>query len=118
MMQLNINTKTINPCALGEILRELTFTSQGYGCYENFIVREEFVEISNYEGANLLDYDCAQEAIDSDIAEHARAYSNGTWNVAWYWDGDGSLVFWNDEFAIINEDCKKDYTWKSIKLIR
>lgn len=110
-MILKIDTNDIHdPDILGELLRQLSFTNEGYGCYENFNLRKEFTPQDNEVAAKLIDDGYGET--DEDILEYAKSFTNGIWNVAWYWDGDGTLVFWNEDFAVINEDCKKEYGWK------
>lgn len=119
--------RTADPCAVGEILRELTFVGDGYGCYSDFTVRKGAREWSRDERANYwiaYGYDEDPEDEWSWTADAASDMGQGyTYeldgyriDVCWYWDGDGTLTFvvWRgDEVlrCLTNTDCKKPNHW-------
>jgi hypothetical protein len=108
---LTINVNTIDPQILGELLRNLTFTDDGFGCYENFDVREGFVPITDipkfFYKEPVHEYNSAM--FDDTIG--VKAYTNLEWNVYWQWDGDGTLIFEIGDFYLYNDDCKKALRW-------
>lgn len=114
---------------LGELLRDVIFTGEGYGCYSTFDVRDDAREWSEAERrefwAAIYNRDIAYEADElPQLIEEATAMGKGyTWPLGdlaveccWYWDGDGTLCFrvldGEDVLRFIsNDDCKKDYGW-------
>lgn len=119
--------RTADPCAVGEILRDLTFVGEGYGCYTNFDVREDAVEWSterrrDYWQALGYDEDPDEEwgMIASEAAANGRGFTyeldGYRIDVCWEWDGDGTLTFvvWRDGEilrCLYNGDCKKSNRW-------
>ncbi len=118
---------------LGEFLRMKCFIPKDkYGCYSTFKLESNFgkIEFNSELGKKLLKflYD-SKTKYESNSDEYLEIYtlenfiddykpslySNGEINIAWYWDGDGTLLFNTDEFTIINRDCKKSYGWFLIK---
>lgn len=116
-----------HPNALGEILREWAFIGNGYGCYENFDVREEFIKqpITEREFKFLMsrpsevDHENTWGFWDEDVFTRGEWYKhpNGI-EMGWFWDGDGTLAFFIPEMAdeiytgiLINGDCKHDNEW-------
>ena len=124
-------SKKSDPNFLGEALRAAAFLPDGngdYGCYSTFKVSEDFkpVDKNSELGAKLIkllgvsdfdDPDDPDNEYDEFILEASSLYSAGDIHMAWYWDGDGTLLFVIDseKLAIINTDCKKDYEWRWIK---
>ena len=119
------NTLDLPPDAAGELLREYCFIGQGFGCYDNFDLRPEFVkcEPSNLikelcVGYNLENLDMtwgeSSEGYLNDI-ERIHCYLNGGLIVAWLCDGDTTLVFQEGDRVIFNGDAKKSYGWEEAK---
>jgi hypothetical protein len=116
----------VTPNHLGEYLRALTFPEHDektgeFGCYTTFKVRDdaEIVE-PGPEVVWLVSGD------ESDQLVHAYTFADGDMrvDVAWEWDGDGTLlfrVFENDGASpmvtVINQDCKKNYRWEFIEAV-
>lgn len=129
----------IEPNALGEFLRALTFPGEGFGCYENFEVRPE---AEKWEQTKQEDFwfryfneftpEGEARSIAIEISEMGEGYTyrllddfNIFIDVCWYWDGDGCLDFMVyeidseiDQKIIIrhieNTDCKKNYRWEDV----
>ena len=88
----------------GEILRDMTFTDDGFGCYSNFDLRSGFRKIAKTP-TRLLDI--------QDEIEWSQFYNPALGIfVAWYWDGDGTLYFEYPGIRLIHNDCKNDYEWE------
>ena len=110
--------KMDNPCEFGETLRDYCFIPNEYGqdvgCYSTFTLRPEFKKISKKSelGKRLLEYLGWDTEYNDDIKDMAHLYSNNGIHIAWYWDGDGTLVFWEGNKVVYNGDCKKDYVWE------
>ena len=108
----------------GETLREYCFVPDIYGgsvgCYSTFELRPEFTPVGKDTelGVVLLAYlghDCEYDPVEDwgvNIKEVAHLYTNGSVHVAWYWDGDGVLVFKEGDKVAYNGDCKCSYDWK------
>lgn len=105
---------------LGETLRELVFTGDGYGCYSTFDVRDGAQPWPERQRAAF--WQALEHTDAEDVAELARLGSGytvqiGALNVGvcWYWDGDGVLAFavtdGHTRRVVVNTDCKKDYGW-------
>jgi hypothetical protein len=67
-------------------------------------------------GKKLLSiFGVSSPADDEDVEwviRNRKMYSDGELHVAWFWDGDGTLVVgYNGRFAI-NDDCKKAANWE------
>ncbi len=114
--------------AAGEYLRGLTFTGEGYGCYETFDVREDGTHVNWAERRRIATLLCP-DAEDDDLDDEAqRSFSvrfqlaEGTSVTAWWlWDGDGHLAFVigpadSPDRVLSNTDCKKPYMWEDIQL--
>lgn len=124
-MLITKDTQQIDdPNTFGELLREYCFVG-GYGCYQTFDLKSEFVLVDKNStlGKSLLAIlGVSEERLNStdewtrgfaeDIYRRAYMFSNGIVHVAWYWDGDGELVFVEGDKIAINSDCKCDYNWK------
>lgn len=116
--------------ALGEHYRKLMFTGEGVGCYDNFDVNPEFQELTIDTYRQEMDFwmnmgirgEHLHEILNELGGSSIYFYVNGPTRVyaAWYWDGDGTLAFdiYNingEHIKIINNDCKKNYTWEVVK---
>jgi len=118
-------TSTSNPNVFGEFIRDFAFVKHkeyDFGCYSTFDLQPDFepIEKESKQGKKILrllgwdDLDSYGEDIAEEIWKGSSLYTDGIFVVAWYWDGDGTLlVGCDDEFAI-NDDCKKDYNWEWI----
>jgi len=106
---------TDDPNEFGELLREYCFTPKHKtGCYSTFDLLPEFIKKQPPDrilyillGANYKTNDYLQG-----MEELIHYYTNGAIEVAWYWDGDGTLYFREADKEAINTDCKKDYEWQ------
>ena len=129
LMKSNILDRMMNnPNLFGETVRDYAFVKHkdyDYGCYSTFELLPEFKEVKEGELLDKL-IDELNEGNDWDegytrqmfIQEsRPQCFSNGEIHVAWYWDGDGTLLVVSepDGRAAINTDCKKDYGWKKVK---
>lgn len=118
-----------NPDSYGEMLRSNFFVGEGFGCYSTFELRPEFriVDKESPLGKTALrclfsDFYWYSEPESLEYkTEVSRAHIFATQNhvVAWWWDGDGTLVVGDINAgsisrAAINDDCKKDRYWKFI----
>jgi hypothetical protein len=119
--------RTADPCAVGEILRDLTFVGEGYGCYSTFEVREDAREWTREQRRDYwvaFGYDEKGEEVWDWTADEAADLGQGyTYeldgyriDVCWYWDGDGTLTFvvWRGGEilrSLYNGDCKKSNRW-------
>ena len=121
----------------GEALRGFCFEGncEKVGCYSTFEVINVLKEVKEgkiYEEAvkildteykesihvyhlNVEEKDCWIAYNDpDDNPERMRVREPFEIVLAWYWDGDGSLLFRFNNRIVINTDCKCDYTWKWI----
>jgi hypothetical protein len=114
--------------AVGELLRDVTFTGDGYGCYSTFEVRSDAREWHELE---RTDYWRARHAGEDDYIEelaseeaalgsgYTYTFANHRIDVCWYWDGDGHLEFLvydpdgDPMRRLYNTDCKNAYHWDS-----
>lgn len=104
-MLKTINTQTTDdPNEFGEILREYCFNER-YGCYSCFDLIEGFKEFDGIYLKELLD-------VYEDESITVYCYKYGELEIAWYWDGDGTLLIKEGNRIAINSDCKKNYTWE------
>ncbi|MDE1834859.1 MAG: hypothetical protein KGH64_06000 [Candidatus Micrarchaeota archaeon] len=136
----NIIKRQEEPNGLGEMLRSVAFVPDefggDYGCYSTFEVHPDFkkVEAKSTLGKKLIiamlgnsvedrvDGDGKQMTDDQVVEEFLSDYSSvdlytsGDIHLAWYWEGDGTLLFAieSEKFALINRDCKKDYGWEQV----
>jgi hypothetical protein len=125
-----------NPNLVGELLRGAAFVEE-FGCYSCFEVRDDAVkwsddalrdfwrEIISKKGnaAGFSPEELEEEALE--YAELGAGYTftfdRYTIEMAWYWDGDGSLLFHIYDLddqpirSLSNGDCKKDYVWIDLK---
>lgn len=120
-----------DPNLLGEALRKTFIDDDGgrgpsAGPYK---LAPEFkaVELASVLGDRIVDvlvensycdeYDLsdAKEEFLTDYP-NTQVFTNGDVHIAWYWDGDGTLLFVvpGDKIAVMNEDCKKDYGWQFV----
>lgn len=53
-----------------------------------------------------------------DVIDHGGFYREKELVVSWYWEGDGTLLFFDciTGNGVVNDDCKKDHYWKEIKI--
>lgn len=104
--------------ALGEFLRTLAFTGEGFGCYANFDLEAGFEPVDNIPVAILIELMGAEDALGAGSNTRAEGYHNAALDltVYWYWDGDGVLIFDAEDFTLVNHDCKCTYDWHSIDL--
>lgn len=106
-------TANNDPNAIGEILRDAAFGKPHYCGQEEIPYFERIAEIPARVAAAILgDLDEETGEID-DI----RGYKSDTlgFSVFWFSDGDLTLLFSCDDFAVINEDEKKRDNWKLIR---
>jgi len=114
---------------IGENFRKYTFDDpDGYGCYSTFDVRQSFYKYNPpWRVINLLIgpepkslpptelpwMDQDQDEWEDNL-KRIQYYKddNSTLEVAWFWDGDGTLYFKEGKVEVINYDCKKDYEWE------
>jgi hypothetical protein len=116
---------------IGEKLRNFSFIPEGEndrGCYSTFNVNSDFEKINEkdkkYHKAisiiafnKIIDYkdlDNEEKEYYNDIKNYNQIYYNNKEKIlmAYYWDGDGTLIFKRKNKIFINSDCKKDYKWK------
>ena len=101
-------------CSFGEMYRNAVFQEE-YGCYSCFDLQEDFKKVAKtseiYQWAlRALDLD-PRDPDDTDNIYYMQVWTDGTFDVAWYWDGDGVLAIRTQGITAVNRDCKKDYTW-------
>ena len=108
---------------VGELLHYRCFIPKDQiGCYSTFELTPDFkkVEYESELGEKLLKFLNEDDSFENELYPlsefiedyHPTLYSNGEISIAWYWDGDGTLLFHTKEFTLINTDCKKkDYGW-------
>jgi len=103
-----------SPDIMGEALRDYCFIGEGLGCYETFELREGFtpIEKDSRTGQTLLHAIAYQE--EEKDAQSVHLYYDLTTNIfiAWYWDGDGTLLIGYDNKWVINTDCKRRMDWE------
>ncbi len=103
-----------NPDIIGEALRNYCFVGPGFGCYESFELRPEFIRMpSNGElSKQIIPY------LETDETDKINIYISVVKDdaiiVAWFWDGDGTLVFICNNQVFRNNDCKKDHGWEIV----
>lgn len=115
---------TDDPNQLGEYFRNhVAFTNEGFGCYSNFNLTPGFTEITKSNDTNLhteLSVLLTCKSWRGEFQDKIATYSNGSVDVAWYWDGDGVLLFRvrdrqrhnGKPLILIHPDCKNDYEWE------
>lgn len=126
-INVEIDTKTVNCDFLGELLRNYLFVNDEYaklhskekdykqfGCYETFEVRESAVKLTPLDIAVILAMYKIERYEDLKYFSYTFNYFNAKVVCIWYWDGDGTLMFFLPDRAIINTDCKCSYGWREI----
>lgn len=113
--------REVDSNVVGELLRDLTFLGEGYGCYSNFSVRSgarKWYPRQRRDWWQALGVD--EECLD-EVAFLGEGYTfdldGYLIDVCWFWDGDGTLTFCVSREAdvlrtLYNGDCKKDYGWR------
>lgn len=122
-MKIVLDTQIIDDANLfGETLREYIFKER-FGCYSCFDLIDEFALVEDVKVIEKLQLVLGiHKSLDveeydfSDLRELTCYYSNGSIHVGWYWDGDGTLAIIEGSRCVVNEDCKKDYTWEWVTL--
>lgn len=135
-MIITIDTQKLDdPNAFGEALRKYAFKEE-YGCYSCFDLQDSFVEIkppflkTNYKDQldieKLYNWYADHLVFDGDPVtcnyeedlEIMKVYVDTNFNISlgWFWDGDGHLIIREGNIAAENFDCKKDYTWRWLKI--
>jgi hypothetical protein len=118
-MDTNIEN-TDNPNVFGEFIRNAVFVKNrgtDFGCYSTFELTSDFKPISPESSPGkrlvqmLLSDDDFFDCIDQEELALCRLFSNGIFTVAWYWEGDGTLLVGSGSKFAINFDCKKEYGW-------
>lgn len=122
-MLKTINTQTEeDPNVVGEVFREYTFVGEGTGCYSNFTLRESF-EPLEYKDIPQHVHELVGGGIITENEYDRRAYASRVQMykcnlsdiiVVWFWDGDGTLYFREGDVEVLNDDCKKNYTWEFV----
>lgn len=123
-----IKTALADPVSFGEACRSYVFPNPDlYGAYSTFEVAKGFQEITGdarfenpltnilwpgltSSSAGLLDEG------DAEYVRHGmRLFSDGEIDVAWHWDGDGTLGIRHIPSGTIleNSDCKTD-DWRDV----
>lgn len=118
-----------HPDAVGEVLRSWAFVGEGFGCYSNFDIRIEFQpkEVGYREFKMLMgrEFEIVSASDwggedDEELRQAIRwfVHPNGI-EMGYYWDGDGTLLFYIPELvkgefdgSVVNTDCKKNYGWE------
>ena len=104
----------------GEALRNYCFIPDECGgttgCYSTFKLRPEFKPIKKDSKKwkklfNLIVGECDKEYI-AEVRDRIKMFSDGNIHLAWYWDGDGSILIVEGDKGVINTDAKCDYTWE------
>lgn len=118
---LNVPIIGTNPDTLGELLREMTFVGEGYGCYVNFDVRRDAAPLPHATAKRILIGDDPEDWADypdDTFSGYVYVFDGLIVEAYWYWDGDGTLVFRLRSGALSepirtigNGDCKKSYGW-------
>lgn len=103
--------ETDDPNVFGETLREFVFAEE-YGCYTCFDLADRFIECKK-EGPCADYYAFIEELFDLEDEETTiKVFTDGLVIVAWYWDGDGTLLIKEGYKVAINTDCKKAHEWE------
>jgi len=108
-----------NPDVMGEMYRDLTFDQDAngeLGCYTTFELRDGWEKVESTLCLYYRTLLCGCWAKTLFCESNIHAYKNPKYNVlvAWIWDGDGSLLFSDNNLdkIYINTDCKKTYDWQ------
>lgn len=130
--EMMFNRSKKDPNILGELLRGECFVpdqyGNDYGCYSTFDLTEDFKPVlpDTDKGRAILDvlikadsylyYEKGDYSTYLQDVPGITFFSNGAIDIAWYWDGDGTLLFISHELqkAVVNSDCKKDYCWRFV----
>jgi hypothetical protein len=92
----NYKDELTNFC--GESLRHLFFSDKGFGCYDNFELREGVRSLPEHYN-------------EEDEETWTRAEIDGIF-MEYHWDGDGTLTFIVPTIGtFMNDDCKKPHNW-------
>lgn len=127
--EMEVQLSKLQPNLAGELLRDKIFNqvNNKKGCYSTFEINYDFKIVDKSDGRiqklwkylfdeyEIDEYDDFQEEISS-----ANIVENDDLIAMWYWDGDGTLLIYvkAENILFVNEDCKKDYTWKIKKNIK
>lgn len=107
----------------GEELRRKAFIGEGLGCYANFEVNPDYVEVLDLKiKAIYLHYFFDLYYLSFNLSDteiylkDIRVYINNSSNtvMVYHWDGDGSLLFMTPHYTILNPDCKKINDWRIV----
>lgn len=98
-----------DPNTVGERFRLHCFLEET-GCYSCFDLHNGF-RPSVITPSVIDDY---FSYLDAEEINGLQCFYDGRIWVAWHWDGDGDLLFYDEEdgVCVVNSDCKKDYVWK------
>lgn len=105
----------------GEELRRKSFVGEGLGCYANFEVNSHYNRIEEerlkavFLHYFLDDFDLVFDTLSfNQIVKDIQLYVNYTLNIimAYYWDGDGALLFITPHYRLYNNDCKQINNWR------
>ena len=119
----------------GEALRQYCFVGNCMttGCYSTFDVIKCLKKVEHGKNFNeaksqlwkyikptvyhfkLKEKDCWMSYDHPDTPKRMKFCEPYEIVLGWAWDGDGSLYIRFNDRAVINNDCKKDYTWEWIK---
>jgi len=110
-MKFTIDTNDLSADQFGETLRDYFFTkSKGVGCYSNFETESFLIEgVMYHEAAKKYFGECEYPP-----KFFADKKNFNIW-LAWYWDGDGTLVVSDGNRIAVNHDCKCYHGWKFVK---
>ena len=99
----------IRPNEFGEMLRDKFFDqTKGTGCYSTFETLPDVKQLASEEIENDFYTDLGIK-----YQVFSKEFGKKTIIMKYYWDGDGTLEFhFEDGSYLINDDCKKDYTWE------
>jgi|SRR3989338_214624 len=137
MLKLASILEKMGPNGQGELLRAITFTGPGLGCYQNYDVRKDAIDwpdeaIDNRfsgfiqpMGSNSGDGKFISSWEVSEVRESFHAYTfleDGLIvDVLWHqsYGHDGTLAFrvYRDgslKYFLVNHDCKHDDEWRDI----
>lgn len=133
-MKIVLDTQKIEDANdFGEALRKYSFKEET-GCYSCFDLLDSFVKVkkhsktfkffSNILLGSVYEYvyrnECDEKEAKKLLQEDMKrcvVYEHRTFpvQIAWFWDGDGTLIIKEKDKIAINRDCKKDYTWSWYK---
>ncbi len=126
-INVQIDTKTVNCDFLGELLRNYLFVNDGYeekytgdknykefGCYETFAVKRSAFKLRTEKIKQILSAYKIEHYKDLNYFDYIFDYFGVEITCIWYWDGDGTLMFFLPDRIIFNTDCKCSYGWREI----